>query len=102
MNDDGVLAILDAHDEECVAFAFGGDAFEPALECLDARLLVGRLRLLRTELMNTIQELLEIGDCDGAFELVVAGLVRAKAHDDTEGERVEAGRFGGVQRDFGR
>ena len=62
LEDNGILAILDAHDEGGIALSFCGDTFEPTFERFDARLLVCRLRLLRTELMDTIEELLEVYD----------------------------------------
>ena len=43
LNDEGVLAVLDAHDEDGVALALGWEYFEPSLQCLDSGLLVGGL-----------------------------------------------------------
>lgn len=98
--DNGVFGVLDGHDEDRVALSLGGDSVEPALQGLDASLLIVGLRLLRAELVDAAEELLEVRDGDGAFRLVLRGLVSAEAHDGTEGERVEARGLGSVQCDY--
>lgn len=95
--DDGVLGILDGHHKDAVALALCGDTVEPALQGLDAGFFVVSLRLLRAELMDSAQELLEVGDGDGAVLFVFRRLVGTEAHNDAEGQRIEAGCLGCIQ-----
>ena len=86
--DDGILRILDGHNEDAVALALGGDTIEPTLEGLNTSLFIVSLRLLGAELMDAAQELLEVGDRDGTILLVLRRLVGTETHDDAKGKSI--------------